>query len=180
MHKYTELIFKLNKKDFLRLIVAIATLTALLAIFLVYLFFHQKHTLLKELQNAYKQRNEAYQLIEKNNEIQRQKAVVSQLLEKNSDFRLMQFFDTLIDSLRLTQYVENKQLTTTELENNTLTELALEVKIANINMKQAVEFLEKIEENERIYIKKLEIKKAGKLPAVDVDITIATLQLKSE
>lgn len=180
LNKYTDFIAHRSRKDFIRLLIALCGLILAVLIFLIYLFFHQKHTAVRALQDAYKQRNELQLLIEKNNEIKRQKEIVSQLLEKNNNFKLIQFFDVLVDTQRLGQYVADKRLTTTELEQQSMLEIELAIQLRAITMQQLVLLLQKIEENERVYFKKLEIRKAGKLPAIDVDVTIATLQLKSE
>ncbi len=51
--------------------------------------------------------------------------------------------------------------------------------LAGISMKQLTQFLDEIDENQRVFTKELEITKSKKVPrAIDVGIVVATLMPK--
>lgn len=177
---YARKIFNLSRQYFLKLCAVIALCILCVSVLFIYMFYHQKHKLLNNLTTVYKQRNESQDLVFRNNAIKQQEEIVTELLKKNKDFKLLQFFDSTIDQLRLTKYVISKGSPKIESKNSSLSEISLDTKISNINMKQVVEVLQKIEASEIVFIKKLDIKKTGKMPTVDIELTIATLQLKSE
>lgn len=181
IHQLTDRIFGLTKKE-ITIITSIGTGIVITACAIIlFIYISQKNSLLLELKKTYALRNNANKLIQRQKEITEQKDIVDAILNKNPNFKLAQFFDSLAEGLRLNQYIENKTpAVETRLENQDYSEVTLERRINNINTKQAAELIEKIEENERVYIKKLEIIKSNKIPAVDVELTIATLQPKSE
>ena len=55
-------------------------------------------------------------------------------------------------------------------------EIKLDVSFGDINMKELVELLYKIEQNERVYTKDLKITKNLKKPSIDVSMVIATFE----
>ena len=56
------------------------------------------------------------------------------------------------------------------------TEIKLDVGLSGLNMKQLVDLLYKIEQNERVYTKDLKIIKNLKSPTIDVTLVIATFE----
>lgn len=180
LDKIVNFIFKLQPSDFKKIILLILTVSFALMFLIGFNLFRQKSSYLTELKKTYALRDEASTLIDKNNLIKKQKDIVNTMLEETSTFKLIQFFDNTTDALRLNQYVERKNISIVDLENKDYSKIILDSKINNLNMKQLADLLSKIDENERVLIEKLEINKSNKLPSVDVELTISTLQPKSE
>lgn len=68
----------------------------------------------------------------------------------------------------------------TEEINEDYNQVKLEGSISDLDMKQLTELLNAIEQEERIYIEKLEIAKDSKNKKIDVHLVIATYEPKQE
>lgn len=173
----------LTKRDFFLIVASIVGFTVLVSGFIIYRYYDKINFFNQQLRRLNNERAEAQELLGKDLQIKQQQAVVEEVLKKNKTFYLLQYFDTVTSKLRLDQYVKDKRVTTNELENvraQGYTEIKLDVSIININMQQLAQLLYEIEQNELVSTRRLEITKANKLPAVDVEMTIATLQPKAE
>lgn len=64
--------------------------------------------------------------------------------------------------------------------DNGYTEVQLYASFSNMNIQKIAELLDTLEQNDRIYVKELEIYKSEQAHAVNINIMIATLQIQSE
>jgi hypothetical protein len=171
----------LNHKEIIKLIIIILSTIILISGFLIYRYYSNTNSLLKQINYNNVMRSETKELLTRNLAVKQQQEKVDEILTKDKTFKLMQYFDELAQELRLTHYVKNKQINISDIDSKQdYNEVTLSVNINNINMKQLTDLLLKIENNERVFIKKLEITKSDKLPVIDVNIMIATLQSKTE
>lgn len=172
----------LEEKDFKKYALIFFVLIFTILGFIFYRYFSKVSHLKKEIQRTNIAREDAKQLLTKHQKVKRQKILVDEILEKDKKFKILQFFDSVVEKLNLSNKVSDKKISQNDLENSAdqdYIEIKLDVTLSGMNMKQVNDLLNEIENNERVYIKSLEITRPNSVPAVDVNITIVTLQFKA-
>lgn len=180
--KIFDFLNDLSEKNFIHFIVIFLAFVAGLCGVIIYKYYSSSSDQIKQIRTINNLRTEAKDLLERNLAIKKQQEKVDEILNKDKNFKIINYFDTLTKELRLNNYIneKSKQINISDVESKqNYSEIRLSVKIQNINMKQLTGLLEKIENNERVFIKKLDINKSEKLPAIDADLTIATLEEKT-
>jgi len=173
----------LTKRSFYLFLAGILAGISLISVVIVYRYYTQTKALTLQLRRLNKDREEAQQLLSKDLEIKKQRAIVEQMFNKNKNFKLREYFDTVIHKLNLEPYVKEVQLSVNNLENvraEGYTEIRLTASLTNINIQHLVQLLNEIEQNELVFTKRIEITKSATLPVIDAEIIIATLQPKAE
>lgn len=145
-----------------------------------YWYLGKLDSLRTTLQNTNKARLEARKILQQHALVMQQQNEVNAILEKDNDFLILDYFNTLLASLHLEVYNSKPAHVTEENLNNGYIEEKLDAGFTNMNMQQLCQLLDKIERNERIYTKELNITKALKSPTIDVTLTIATLALEKK
>jgi hypothetical protein len=129
------------------------------------------------------QRAKAQEVLSRAEEVASQKSIVDKALKDGQKIKLQHYFELTINKLKLQNHLKKNETFISHLENlrtQGYSEVRVEASLINLNTKQLVELLDEIERNTIIYIKYLEITKSGKAPAIDVLMTIATLQLDND
>ncbi|MDR3646783.1 MAG: hypothetical protein P4L22_04565 [Candidatus Babeliales bacterium] len=173
----------MQENDFKKYLMIFLTIIFLAVGFILYQYFSRISYLKKEIQRINASREEAQKILTKHQQVKKQKAIVAELLERGKVFKILDFFNSVVEKLNLSNKVKETKITVNGLENSATQEyeeIKLEVDLTSMNMKELTDLLNEIEENERVYIKGLEITHPKAIPAVDVNISIATLQLKAE
>lgn len=178
--KILNFLAKLSRKDFIRLLISIVSTVALISGGLIYYFYYKKSYLANEIKKIYAFKADTQKYIFIKKEIEEQKENLSKIISEDPKFKLVPFFENIQNSLRLSGSVESTNLKINNIANSDYNEINLEISIKNINTKQLVDLMTSIEDSPRVYIKNINIKKANKLPAIDVGMTITTLQSKSD
>jgi hypothetical protein len=143
----------------------------------VLLQYRAINTITKKIKALNSQRIEAQEILTRFEQVTQQKEAVESVLEKDKSFRIVGYVDTLLNNLQLNRNKGPYQPTTEPLEgHDTYDEVTLIVPLIEITMRNLAELLNEIEKNERIYIKQLDIVKSQAKPAIDVTVTLATLQ----
>lgn len=146
---------------------------------LLYYFMSSLSWYNTQIQNVNDLRQEAQVILEKNARVEQQRKQVDAILNRNPDFLIAGYFDELVKKLDLADKTAGAE-TVTRVERDNYEEITYSPRFIDINMKQLTELLQEIEQNERVYIKELEIEPSKKAPyAIDVRLTIATLALLS-
>jgi hypothetical protein len=127
-----------------------------------------------------KLREETRTILARHEQMQQQKNKVNEILEKEKNFKIKEFFITLLQNVRLTPYL-SKQAEVSEPREvtNDYEEISLTAQLSGVTMQQLVELLSKIEETERVYTKEIVINKSPTSPTLEVSLVIATLQAKT-
>lgn len=172
----------LNSKDFLKYGYIAISVILMFTGLIIYRHFSKINSLKKEIKKVNLARQETQVILSKDVEVKKQKDIVDEIIKKGKNFKLLQYFDTIVQNLGIQQNIKSKNITTSDLENLTAqgySEIKLNAEISNLNMKKLVELLDEFEKNERIYIKSLEITKESE-QAIEVNLIIATIQPKEE
>lgn len=123
-----------------------------------------------------KQRLETRSLLEKNDYVLQQQIRVDEILERDKNFKIKEYFISVVQKLGLANLIsKDPEITSNELVNG-YTEIKLDVSLSSMNMKQLVDLLYNIEQNERVYTKDLKITKSLRTQTIDVSLVIATFE----
>jgi len=170
----------LSKKNLIQVSLGIASFIILLIIGTILWQNYTTSLLQKNLVKINKLRVESVELINKFQEVRDQQDYVSDLLTKDKDFRIKEFFDTMVKELFLERNVGNTaEVSESQDLGNGYDEIQLGAQFTSITTKQVCEILEKIEKNKLVYVKELTLTKIQQTALLDVSIKIATLQLKT-
>lgn len=128
------------------------------------------------LKSINRQREETRAILEKNEQVRQQQIHVDEVLERDKNFKIKEYFMAVVQQLGLTQLIsKDADITSNELVAG-YTEIKLDVSFSNLNMRQLIELLYNIEQNERVYTKDLKITKSLRAPVIDVSLVIATFE----
>ena len=169
-----------EERDFYKyLIIALGVTTLLIGGIIVY-YYSNVVGLKKKIKDINDFRVETKEILNKNALVEQQRNEVNDMLKEHRDFRIDQYFEEkLIPKLQLAD--KKKIYTTTQEDRDTeYRERSLNAKFTDMDTKQVCELLNEIEQNTLIYTKELEITKSKKQPpTLEVNLTIATLELKT-
>ncbi len=176
--KLREVLESMNEKQFFTYVAAATGLFILFIMASLFFFYRSNSYLYGEIKKLNMERKgDIRKLLIKAEHIQQQKKEVQDLIQQDPGFLLNQFLDTTLNTAHLTEKKEvTGRLITQDLPDESLSEQRLEVTLNTINMRELVEFLALIEDNKRVYIKKLDIAKSKTTPnTLEVVIGLATL-----
>ncbi|OGB97183.1 hypothetical protein A3F06_02220 [candidate division TM6 bacterium RIFCSPHIGHO2_12_FULL_36_22] len=183
INKYKKFLEEFDDKKQLQILFIIIGLVILSGGFLLYRYSSSVKSLKKQMVVLNQARKETQQLLSKNEVVQKQRDKVEAMLAKEKSFKLMEYFKTVLDQLKLNAHRASEKISINDTEGiraSGYEEVNLSAQLTNMNTKQVVNLLYEIEQNERVYIKKLEITHSKTNPVVDLNLTIGTLQKKAE
>ncbi|CAN5169825.1 hypothetical protein BH09DEP1_BH09DEP1_5850 [soil metagenome] len=123
-------------------------------------------------------RQEAKRLVEKAQRVYKARDEVTTILKEDPNFKIKEYLQEVMAHLGILQNVVSENVVVTGQDDN-YSETVATYQLAGISMKQLTEFLNEIDENQRVFAKELDITKSKKMPrTIDVSIVIATLMPK--
>ncbi|HJM68705.1 MAG TPA: hypothetical protein QGF02_02045 [Candidatus Babeliales bacterium] len=181
--KYKKFLAEFDDKKQLQALFIILGLVVLCGGFLFYRYSSSVTSLKKQMVVLNRARKETQLLLSKNEVVQKQRDKVETMLAKEKSFKIMEYFKTVLDKLKLNAHRTSEKISINESEGvraSGYEEVNLNTQLTNMNTKQVVNLLFEIEQTERVYIKKMEITHSKTNPVVDLNLTIGTLQKKAE
>lgn len=182
VHKIKEFISSWEKKDFY---VYTGLFLGFVCVVTLGLIFYSQYTM-SDLERRIDEVNELREtsvkdILGRAREVEQQRKNVNEMLAKEKDFNIASYFKKLLNDLNISgDKQERFEILQAEREDD-YREDSLSVRLVDMNMQKLTELLQEIEQNQRIYSKDLEINKSPKkADAIEVSITIATLQPKAE
>jgi len=171
----------LERKDFYKYMTIVLGIVIILISLFVFWYYRKVNFLMMQIEDINEVREQRVRdVLRRMDSVKKQRGHVNAILKKEKDFKIAGYFKELVTKHHLSDNKVEDRSSTVEL-GNAYQEAVLSATFANITMKQLTELLKDIEEKERVYAKSLEIKKSTKTPkTIDVNITIATLQLKTK
>ncbi len=123
-------------------------------------------------------RQEAKRLLDKAERVQKARDEVTAILKEDPNFKIKEYLQEVMGQLGIFQNVVSENVVVTGQDEN-YSETVATYQISGITMRQLAEFLNEIDENQRVFTKELDITKSKRSPrAIDVSIIIATLMPK--
>jgi hypothetical protein len=104
---------------------------------------------------------------------------VEEILAQNKDFRIGEAFQDIIQRVGLSGRLQNQIVPTIGEAVSGKTEFQVIAQFSRLSMKNVTDLLMAIAAVPQLYTKEVTIKKENGSPAVDLDITIATLELST-
>ena len=171
---------KLDQKTFYIYLIVYGSICFVLCALMIIYYYNSLSSLDKKIKNIDEYRDEVHEIMEKHAIIKQQQTVVEEMLAKDPNFKIAETFGKFVAELNLTDKEDpRREINITDLEEN-YRKIELNSKFKNMTMKDLTLLLEKIEQNPRIAINRLEITKIKEKPMIAVSLTISTLLPKIE
>ena len=177
MNKLRLFIEGMEEREFYRYMIILLGLIVLMAGFLVFRYYKKVGALEGRIEYVNDEREEKVQsILQRMHVVSQQRKHVNDILAKDKEFRIAGYFDELLKKLGLFDK-RTAQSSSEVVLGPEYSEIMLRASFVGLNMRQLTELLEKIEKNERVYEKSLEIIRSTRTPkTIDVNLTIATLE----
>ncbi len=172
---------KLDQRTFyIYLIIYSSICVALCALIIIY-YYISIASLEKKIKNIDEYRDEVHAIMEKYAIIKQQQTAVEEILAKDPNFKIAETFGKFLAELNLTDKEDKprREINITDLEEN-YRKIELNSHFKDMTMQNLTLLLEKIEQNPRIAMNRLEITKSKDKSAIQVSLTISTLLPKIE
>jgi hypothetical protein len=174
-----EFIRNLEPKKFYRYLAIFFALFFVLIGVIGYSYYRRLSNVQRRLKRINQQREEARSILQEHRRVRQQQAEIDAILSKDKEFRIADYFLSVIKELNLTTRMTQEPVISEEDLNNGYVEVRLSASFTDMDMKQISQLLFRIEHNERVYPKEISIVKAMKSPTLDVTLVIATLRPKA-
>jgi hypothetical protein len=174
-------ISELDEKQFYTYVISFFVVLVLIILLLMFYYFRSSKSLNKQIRDLNMIRaTQIKEILTKADRLKLQKEKLDALLIQDPDFKLTEYLERVIAQVGLSERKDVVQVPQTTDVNEHYIESSIEFTLNDINMKQLVDFLVAVENNRRVFIKKLEITKSKTTAnSLEVHILIATLFLKS-
>jgi len=181
--KVVNFFWELDSNQFKKLLLgSVLTIIALFSLML-YVQFKGIRKLKREMININDNRMRIKEILEKNEVLKKHRAHVEEIIAQDKKFKLGEYIEQTVKQLDLVKNLKAYPLSINDLEHlrsKGYEQVRMEADFVNLNMKQLVDLLQELEQNNRIDIKNLDITKSKKQATIDVQIIITTLQQKIE
>lgn len=174
--KIRNFIKRLDTKQAYQFIGAILAVVILMMIIMLFGYYRSIQKLQQRLRRVNQQRQITRSILEKNEYVLQQQAKVDEILAQDKNFKIKEYFNGVVQAAGLTGLISKEADWSAQELVPGYTEIKLDVGFSGLNMKQLVDLLYKIEQNERVYTKDLKIIKNLKSPTIDVTLVIATFE----
>jgi len=179
LEKAREYVAGLEENELNRYIVIVIGIIVLLMMTLLFYHYRTVSNYRLRIKKINQLREEKVQdILARAEYLEKQREEINTILAEDKNFKTIWYFDRVKQKLQLTNKEVREQLSQIERTDQYL-ESILNVTFDDIDMKQVTELLKELEENKRIFIKKLDIAKSKKIPQkLEVSMTIGTFLLK--
>ncbi len=176
LEKIREFIKGLEDKDAYLYFAAFIGFLLLLLAGSFYFHYRRVNKYLDEIKNAESMRTQTKKIISDYKAVSAQRARVEEILAENKDFRIGEAYQSILDKSGLARFQTEPVAPTRGETVGGKTEILISSHLAGLSMKQLTDLLLQIANVPAMYTKDLIIKKSPNAPAVDIDITVATLE----
>lgn len=176
INRLKNFISNLEEKESYKYILASIGILFLLLALLAYFYYSKINKYNNELKRINTQRQQTRKILGDYKSVNQQQFKVEEILAQDPNFRISQAYKDIIQKSGLTVYQQDEPTRAIGESVDNKTEITLTSHLTGISMKQLTELLSNIANIIRLYPKDLTIKKSPKAQAIDVDLTIATLE----
>lgn len=166
----------MEQKRVYQYIAGILVTISVLALVILYIRSSYVDKALNRLSDINEQREQIKRIITNAEKIKKQRAQVNAMLAKDESFKISSYLLTVLQKLHLSEKTTIGGHSQVDRENG-YRESMRKIELVGMNMKELSELLNELEQNERIYIKELEIVRSSRTPqTIDVMLSVATLE----
>lgn len=171
-------IHNLDESTWYKYVAVAAGLFLILICLILFFYFSAVKKWELRLNGINESRQEAKRLVEKAQRVYKARDEVTAILKEDPNFKIKEYLQEIMANLGIFQNVVSENVVVTGQDEN-YSETVATYQLAGISMKQLTEFLNEIDENQRVFTKELDITKSKRVPrTIDVGIVIATLMPK--
>lgn len=174
--KFRNFIKSLEDKDFYKYCAIAGSVILLLLGLIFFIFWSKVNRYTNEFMEINKLRNSTKTILTDYKIVNQQRAKVEEILAQNKNFILAKAYKDIIDELNLGSFQSEEPKRSQGQIVGDKIETILSGSLSGISMKQLTDLLSEIANVEQIYPKDLVIKKSPNKNAVDIELTIATLE----
>lgn len=176
LHTITTFVQELDEQHFKRyLLIACAAATIIFGLG-VYFYYSTTDALLKQLEDVNDVREgDLKKTLTRSKELRQAGAAIDATLAKTPDFKIKGYFLDLMKKLNLESMMSSAEPSHVDRDKD-YREITLKATFTDMNMKQLTELLRELEKSDRISTKELEITQSKRSSAINVVLTIGTLE----
>lgn len=178
IERFRLFIDAMDQRDFFKYCALGMAFVVLLMGSLFFYFNHKEASLMEDIETLNEQREKVRHVLEVARRVKRQRAEVDAMLASDESFKLVGYIENVLKELNLSNKWTIQEPSEIDQENN-YRETIVKVNLIDVDMKLLCELLQKLDQNKRVYSKELEIIKSKSPGAIEVNITIATLEPKT-
>lgn len=179
MNPIQYLIEKIDQSDiptFKKYIFGYGIIVCLLLIFIYSIFYFKKDNLLEKYNTLKIKKNIIDTIINQKNDILGKKKLFDELLSNKETFRLKDYVYSALQKSNFFQYlVSNNESISEQKLNQNYIEFSINLEFANISTEEMLYLLSVLENDERVYIKQINIKNNNK--KLMCTVSLATVQI---
>ncbi|MBT3455927.1 hypothetical protein HN446_02585 [bacterium] len=180
LRKITDAISSLDERETKNYAYMAWILVFLTLSFGVYKYYSKTSYIKAQIEDVNSKRKEIQILLSQFDQTKKQKSKIEDLIKQDKKFRIKQYFGDTIKKLDIEHLVtKDPDIKDNELKES-YTEITLTAKVTRANTKQLAQLLNEIEQEKRIYVKKLDINKGRHSKTLNFVIVIATLQFPAD
>jgi hypothetical protein len=169
----------LSVKDFIIILLFFFLIFSLVIAGIIFFQFRKVSKLEERLKKINQSRSKVQLVLQNHAFVKQQQESVKEILEKEKYFMITEFFEGVVKNLALDSKTKKEEFKSLDVDlNNGYEEERLESNFKDMNMKEVVRLLNQVEQEERVYVKKIELSKSPKAKKLDVNLVIATLRPK--
>jgi len=161
-------------KEIVRIQLAYIFLYILLMGFLIFRHFSALQDAQQKMKILNKARNEIQFILTEFEYIKNKTEQVDLLLTKDKNFYIQKYYQETMQDLDIIK--QSASGLASNIWPNGYTEESLQINLSEITMKQLSDFLQAIQENQRVFVKNLEIVKSSVEKKINANLAIATLK----
>jgi hypothetical protein len=143
---------------------------------LAYFHYNRLNKYANEIKKVDSARNQTKKLLKDYKVVQAQKQRTEEILAQNPNFRIGEAYQSIIQKSGLAGKLQDQSAPTTGESFADKIEMQVNSQFTGLSMKQVTDLLAEIAATPQLYTKELTIKKVPNMSAVDVNITVATLE----
>jgi hypothetical protein len=173
--RIVRFIRRLDTREFYQFIGSVFIITLLIVGFFMYRYYNAARDEQRRMANLNKQIEKIQNILEAYGKVRAQKNKVDSLIERDGTFKIQPFFIQALQAAGIAQNMTKEPTITRHDLVEGYLEIRLEANLSNLSMQQLVTLLQKLEENERVYVRSLRIV-ATPTHLLDVLLGIATFE----
>ncbi|HZW60708.1 MAG TPA: hypothetical protein VFF04_00620 [Candidatus Babeliales bacterium] len=175
IEKIQSFIDNLEERTFYIYLSGIIAALLILSSLIIWHYYSSIHDTQEHIANINEQRDQVRRILATYEQVKKHQKEVNTLLAADEGFKIEGYYkDVLLPELGLS----DKQVTAipSHISMEKFDEVILKATLAGLDMKELCELLQTLDANKRIYTKELEITKSKTRKAIDVTLTIASLE----
>lgn len=173
--RIVRFIKQLDAREFYRLLAVALGIIVILVTFFIYRYYAIAGDLQRKMKSLNTQREATQRILTDYQRVRAQKMRVEELIERDVSFKIKDFFARTVQDLNLNAALKKDPTIARNDLVEGYREIRLDAAFSNITMQQLVMLLQKLEENERVYVRELHIT-ATAARTLDILVQVATFE----